>query len=96
MINVFIGYEQGQDFNSKCAHSFDECTYSICYSWAKSRYFVGSKNTYIYQETNDRNALLFLSWCTSSVFIKVQPPTLVFQCFTIYLFPAQAAGFSSS
>lgn len=21
MINVFIGYEQGQDFNSKCAHS---------------------------------------------------------------------------
>lgn len=68
----------------------------ICYSWAKSRYFVGSKNTYIYQETNDRNGLLFLSWCTSSVFIKVQPPTLVFQCFTIYLFPAQAAGFSSS
>lgn len=68
----------------------------ICYSWAKSRYFVGSKNTYIYQETNDRNGLLFLSWCTSSIFIKVQPPTLVFQCFTIYLFPAQAAGFSSS
>lgn len=40
-----MGYEQGQDFNSKFAHSKFRMSALICYSWAKSRYFVGSKNT---------------------------------------------------
>lgn len=36
------------------------------------------KNKYIYQGINDRNSLLFLS-CTLWVFIKLQPPTPIFQ-----------------
>lgn len=35
-------------------------------------------------------------WCTSRVFIKLQPPTPIFQYRTSHPFQAQASGFSSS
>lgn len=36
-------------------------------------------NKYKYKGINDRSDLLFLPWCTSWVFIKLQPPTPIFQ-----------------